>query len=90
MSRRKIKRGTHKERPHGHMANQYRHIENPELDERRRSRKEVEDHEMKRLIDDGIVDATQQYDAKYVSRISRELGWNQTRFEKSLRRVAKA
>ena len=90
MSRRKvrIKRVTHKERPHGHMAAQYRHIENPELDEHRRTRKEVEDNEMKRLIDNGIVDATQRYDAKYVSQISRVLGWNQTRFDESLRRVA--
>ena len=90
MSRRKIKRGTHKERPHGHLAARQTHHQNLALQEQRLSRNETDDTEMARLVANGSVDATRLYDAKYVCKTARELGWNRTRFEKSLYRVAAA
>jgi hypothetical protein len=88
MSRRRIRSAPHRPRPHGRdavrgSASDY------QLEFKRQRRRAQEDAEMRRLIDEGLVDIESWSDASYISRTARLLGWNQTRLKCALERVAK-
>ena len=88
MSRRKIKRKVHKKRPRGRDVQIYNNRLDVDILNERSQRYFQDDEEMKRIIGNGLVDMTKHHDAKYISQVAHDLGWNQTRFKKSLMRVS--
>jgi hypothetical protein len=87
MSRRRIRNTPHSPRPHGRDAVRGS-ASGYQLEFERQRRHEQEEADMKRLIDEGLVDIESWSDASYISRTARLLGWNQTRFKCALERVA--
>ena len=88
MSRRKITIKTDNRRPREHKVF-HKPIHDIHIQEQRRIANAADDEEMKRLIGNGSVELSRRFDAKYISQMAHDYGWNQTRFKKAMERVVK-